>query len=102
MSIKKKYLTEKGVCKVTFTLPSSLAEWATSANVVGEFNDWDPTGIPMKKSKKGIFSLSIELPVENEYQFRYLVDGTIWETDWEADSLSPVPSSNEYNSVIKL
>ena len=79
MSIKKKNLTEKGVCKVTFKLPETIAEWATSANVVGEFNNWDPTGIRMRKSKTGTFSLSIELPIDKEYQFRYLLDGTRWE-----------------------
>jgi 1,4-alpha-glucan branching enzyme len=102
MSIGKKYLGEKGVCKVTFKLPSTLAETASTATVVGEFNNWDPAGIPMKKSKTGKFSLSMELPIDNEYQFRYLVDGTKWETDWDADALSPVPGSDEFNSVVKV
>ncbi len=105
MSIEKKYSTDNGVFKVIFKLPSSIAETAKTAHVVGEFNNWDRTSLPMKKMKNGKFSLSLELPGNNgrnEYEFRYLVDGTNWETDWEADSLSPVPWGDEYNSVVKL
>lgn len=102
MSIEKKYLKDNGNCKVTFKLPSSLAETARTANIVGEFNNWDHTKHPMKKAKNGKFSLSLELKSNSEYPFRYLVDETNWETDWEADSLSPVPWGDEYNSVVKI
>jgi len=102
MSVEKKTLAKNGVCKVTFNLPSSIAETARTAHVVGDFNDWDPTRHPMKKTKNGKFSLSLELPGNSEYEFRYLVDGTNWETDWEADSLNPAPWGDEYNSVVKL
>jgi 1,4-alpha-glucan branching enzyme len=102
MSIAKKYLSGDGVCKVTFTLPDSLAETAKTAHVVGEFNNWDSESLPMKKAKNGKFALSLELQKNNEYQFRYLVDGTSWETDWEADALAPVPFADEHNSVVKL
>ena len=101
MSIEKKYSKEDGVCKVTFKLPDSIAETAETAHVVGTFNNWDPSGIPMKKAKTGKFSLSMELQINNEYEFRYLVDGTRWETDFEADGVTPVPWGDEYNSVVK-
>ena len=101
MSIAKKYLSENGVCKVTFTLPPSLAETAKTAHIVGEFNNWDPKSLPMKK-RNGKFSLSLELQKNNDYQFRYLVDGTSWETDWEADELASIPFANEHNSVVKV
>lgn len=101
MSVEKKTLAKNGVCKVTFNLPSYIAETAKTANVVGEFNNWDTTGLPMKKTKNRKFSLALELPCNKEYEFRYLVDGTGWETDWEADSQTPIPWSDEYNSVVK-
>lgn len=102
MSVEKKTLAKNGVCKVTFNLPSSIAETAKKANVVGEFNNWDPVGLPMKKTKDGKFSLSLELPCNSEFEFRYLVDETNWETDWETDSVNPTPWGDEFNSVIKL
>ena len=102
MSIKKNYLGDNSICKVTFTLPSILAEKARTAHVVGEFNDWNPTKHPMKKTKNGKFALSLELQSNKEYQFRYLVDGTRWETDWEADSQTHIPWADEYNSVVKV
>jgi 1,4-alpha-glucan branching enzyme len=102
MSIEKKYSKSGGVCKVTFNLPSSMSQTAKTANVVGEFNNWDQSRHPMKKSKTGKFSLSLDLEKNREYEFRYLVDGTTWETDWDADSVAPIPWSDEYNSVVKV
>ena len=37
MSLTKRYLKSKPVCKVTFRLPKEAGEWAQSAAVVGEF-----------------------------------------------------------------
>ncbi len=102
MGITKKYIKEDGVCKVTFTLPADLSAKAKRANIVGEFNDWDINSHPMKKRRNGKFSLSIELPCNNEYQFRYLIDGVSWQTDLEADALAPTPFEKEYNSVVIL
>jgi 1,4-alpha-glucan branching enzyme len=102
MSIEKKYSNSSGVCKVTFNLPSTVAEQAKTANLVGDFNNWDSSQHPMKKSKNGKFSLSVELEVNNVYEFRYLVNESRWETDWDADSVVPVPFGNEFNSVVKL
>ena len=102
MSIEKKLSVKNGVCKVTFKLPSSIAETAKTAKVVGEFNNWDPAGIPMKKTKKGQFATSLDLPSNNRFEFRYLVDETNWETDFEADDLAPIPFGDEYNSVVKV
>lgn len=102
MSIEKKMSAKNGVCKVTFKLPASIAETAKTAHVVGEFNNWDPAGIPMKKTKNGQFATSLDLPSNNRFEFRYLVDGTNWETDFEADAVTPVPWGDEYNSVVKV
>jgi 1,4-alpha-glucan branching enzyme len=102
MSIEKKYLKNNSVCKVTFTLHAELAEKATQASIVGEFNNWNPTIHPMKKSKNGDFTLSMEFPSNSEYQFRYLVDGFHWQTDWETDSQAHIQWADEYNSVVKV
>jgi 1,4-alpha-glucan branching enzyme len=69
---------------------------------VGEFNNWDQSRNLMKKSITGKFSLTLELEKNREYEFRYLVDETNWETDWDADSVASIPWSDEFNSVVKV
>jgi len=39
----------------------------------------------------------LELPSDKEYEFRYLVDGSNWETDWKAVSGNPTPWGDEFN-----
>lgn len=89
MSIKKQYLKNKPVCKVTLSIPQELANSAGKAALVGEFNDWDQNATPMKKSKKGLFQTSINLQKDSSYQFRYLLDGNHWENEPEADEEVP-------------
>ena len=48
MSISKKFLKSKPVCKVTFTVP---AEEAKNVAVVGSFNEWNQKATPLKKLK---------------------------------------------------
>lgn len=102
MSIKKQYLKRKPVCKVTFRLPGEAAGFAGSANIVGEFNDWNIYATPMKKLKTGSFSVTIDLEPNREYQFRYLLDDEIWENDGEADKHVLHPYGDGENSVVVL
>ena len=85
MSLKKTYSKAKPACKVTFTLAKELAPTANTANLAGEFNDWNEESIPMKKLKSGEFSVSVDLENGKEYQFKYIVDGKVWVNDPEAD-----------------
>ncbi len=102
MGITKKYLSDNEVCRVTFTLPPGLSKTAETANVVGDFNDWDTSANPMKRRKNGHFALSLDLPAKKDYQFRYLLNGNVWETDLKADDLAPANFPDQYNSVVKV
>ncbi|MCF4009937.1 isoamylase early set domain-containing protein [Rheinheimera sp. UJ63] len=102
MSISKQYLKTKPACKVTFKLAAARLPDATQVALLGEFNDWDPAALLMKKSKAGDFSASITLPKDSEYQFRYLIDGTTWLNDDEADGFSQSDMSHDQNSVLKI
>ena len=98
--LKKKFLKTK--CKVTFTLPDAIAVDATDAHLVGDFNEWDETATPMEKrelKKETRFEVTIDLDLDEEYQFRYLVDGEEWHNDWHADRYVPNPFSGD-NSVV--
>ncbi|MGJ8680191.1 isoamylase early set domain-containing protein [Paraglaciecola sp.] len=102
MAFKKQYLKSKSVCKVTFKLTKEEAQQASKVSLVGEFNDWDQTSLPMKKLKNGGFTTTVDLPKDSTYQFRYLLDNELWENDWQADSYAPSPVSLEENSVVTV
>jgi len=72
MGITKQYLKTKPVCKVTFTVP---AEEAKKVAVVGDFNNWNTEESILKKLKNGTFKGTFNLPKENTFEFRYLIDG---------------------------
>ncbi len=85
MSIKKQFLKSKPVCKVTFKLAKELANGASKVNLSGDFNNWNETSDEMNTLKDGSFSLALDLESGREYQFRYLLDGTTWVNDENAD-----------------
>lgn len=102
MSLSKKFLKTKPICKVYFKVPKEAVEGAEKVHLVGDFNDWDQTGIPLKSNKDGSFSVQVDLEVGRDYQFRYVVDGNSWINDWEADRYEFNPAGNCENSVIVL
>lgn len=95
---KKRFL-KKGVVKVDFILPETIAADADTVYLVGDFNNWDEQATPMTQLKNGSFKVTIELEPNREYQFRYLVNGNQWHNDWDADKYVPNPFSGD-NSVI--
>ena len=100
MSISKQYLKTKPACKVTFVVPAEQAPAAGSVAVLGEFNNWEAA--VMKKQKNGDFSTTVTVPKDQEFQFRYLIDGQQWQNDHEADAYVPSPLSYEENSVLRV
>lgn len=102
MSIKKQYLKNKPVCKVTFTLLKDMADSAQSVALVGDFNDWNPESTPMKRRKDGAFEATLNLDAGREYQFRYRLDDNAWENDDSADSYVRSPYGDEDNSVVAV
>jgi 1,4-alpha-glucan branching enzyme len=100
MSTEKKYTKGKNVCKVTFCLTKEAASSAKSVMIAGSFNNWDPTVNPLKKDKSGNFKTTLELETGKEYQFRYCIDGTRWENDWQADKYVKAGVGSAENSVV--
>ena len=93
---KKKFLKTK--CKVEFSVPEQIATTAKIVHLVGEFNNWDETATPMQK-KGATFKITVDLELNREYQFRYLVNDQDWHNDWHADRYFPNPFSGD-NSVV--
>jgi 1,4-alpha-glucan branching enzyme len=99
MSLKKQYIKEKPVCKVTFKLPQGIVSDANKVTLTGDFNNWDVESLTMKKNKTGDYSVSLELEKGKEYQFRYVIDGKEWINEDDADKFVPNIFQSE-NSVV--
>ncbi|MFA5296799.1 MAG: isoamylase early set domain-containing protein [Lutibacter sp.] len=82
MAIKKQYLKNKSICKVTFSID---AIEASKVSVIGDFNDWNIKTHPLKKLKNGTFKGTIDLQKDQSYEFRYVVDGD-YVNDEKADA----------------
>ena len=102
MSIKKKFLKSKPVCKTTFKVGSELANGAKAAAVVGDFNEWNPESTPMKALKNGGFTTTVDLESGKAYQFRYLLDGETWVNDTEADKYIQSEFADSKNCIVEL
>jgi hypothetical protein len=92
--IQKTYMKTKDQCKVKFTI--SL-EQADKVEILGLNNDWS-SPIKMSKKKGGIFECVQTLPRHTQHEFKYLVNGTEWRNDPDADGEAP----NEYGGTNTL
>ena len=99
MSLKKQFFKSKPVCKVSFRLSAEEASGATKVQLLGDFNNWDKSAEPMTALKSNDFTAILELETGKEYQFRYLIDESIWKNDAQADA-HVSNSFGEENSVV--
>ncbi len=102
MSIRKQFLKSKPVCKVFFKVSKEMAEGASKVTLVGEFNNWNETADEFDTLKDGSFSISINLETGRSYQFRYLLDGSVWINDDAPDGFCFSGIGDSQNGVISL
>ena len=102
MGTQKRYLKSKNVSRVTFNLPPEAAPEAAHVFLVGEFNGWDPAATPMSRLKSGEFKVTLDLEPGHEYEYRFLIDGRVWENDWAADQYRPAGIAGAENSVVEV
>lgn len=100
MSLDKKYLKSRPVCKVKFIAPEQIAQQAKKVYLAGDFNNWDYEETQLKKQKNGTYAAILELEAGAEYQYRYVVDGERWENDSDADKYVPSNVCAADNSVV--
>jgi 1,4-alpha-glucan branching enzyme len=98
--IKKEFLEGAKLCKVTFRLQSMAAPDAKSVCIVGDFNNWNTHANPMKRLENGDYEISLNFEPKKEYQFRYFIDESRWENDWNADRYVKSPLGDTDNSVV--
>ena len=82
--IRKQKVKKTGETKVTFVI-SGDHEHAGKVSVVGDFNDWDPSALILKKRSNNTYSASITLPAGQRYAFRYRTPEEVWFNDEAAD-----------------
>ena len=102
MAIKKQFLKTKPICKVTFKVTPETVGEADTVHLVGDFNNWDKATTPMKKLKSGDFTVTVNLDKEQDYQFRYLVNGKEWVNEPEADRYEATPYPDIDNAVVSI
>ncbi|RXP63298.1 glycoside hydrolase [Lutibacter sp. HS1-25] len=103
MSLKKQYLKSKPVCKVTFSMTKDAVSGAAKVDLLGEFNNWNTAEpVKMKMLKNGSFNVTLDLPIDTEFQFKYLLDGEKWINDDSADKYVNSGLGTEENSVVVL
>jgi len=98
MSIKKQFIKTKPVCKVTFTIE---AKEASTAAVVGDFNNWSTKEGELSKLKNGTFKGMFEINKDASYEFKYVIDGA-FVNDTEADSYRWNEFAGAENSVLEV
>ncbi|MFJ7949354.1 isoamylase early set domain-containing protein [Streptomyces sp. NPDC096354] len=69
--------------EVTFVIPADGPHGPVS--VVGDFNDWEPGAHPFVARPDGTRAVTVALPHEHQYGFRYLAAGDYWFDDDHAD-----------------
>jgi len=62
---------------IAFSLDAPLA---TRVNLVGDFNNWDPSATPLAKGSAGRWEAVVTL-TPGRYQFTFVVDGHRWVRD---------------------
>ena len=88
--------------KVTFTLSAEVVGDATTALLLGEFNNWDANdGITLKKQKDGSLKATADLQ-PGIYQYRYLLNDGRWVNDASADHYVQANGFAAQNCVITI
>jgi len=85
------------LCQVTFMLRASSAPGPIS--VCGDFNRWSPTSHPLLDNHDGTHSVTLDLPANKRFAYKYLSEKSGWINDDAADSYE----SNEWgecNSIL--
>lgn len=75
---------------------------ASAVAVAGDFNGWDVSAHPMRRSADGLWTLDLDLP-PGRYEYKFFVYGEGW-TEWWNDAEAPkVPNAwGTENSYVQV
>lgn len=83
--IRKEPSKKPGHLRVTFEIPASV--WADHVYLVGNFYDCECGALPLHRARNGIWQITLELPVQRQYEFHYRIDDHRC-TDFHADGFA--------------
>ena len=69
---------------------------AKSVNLAGDFNEWEPSSLPMERRRDGWWFLQVSL-THGHHQYRFLVDGNP-----QLDPRATGVARNERNEEVSL
>lgn len=95
--MKKTYNKTQTRCRVTFEMPPEVK--AEKVAVCGDFNGWDRTAHILTRRKDGRFSITLSL-MPGTYRYRFLLDDSEWENDWNAEQYAPNDFGTEDSIVV--
>ena len=93
--LNKRFFKTKNETEVTFAFTHPDAE---DVQLVAEFTNWQPLAMKFNK-KEQAFKLKTRLPVDQQFHFRYLINGDTWDNDHHADAYVANSFGSE-NSVV--
>ena len=73
--------------RLVFSKPEAKAVF-----LAGDFNNWNTTGIPMRRDWHGRWSVEVQLPA-GSYQYKFVADGA-----WFADPANPNEAPNNFGT----
>ena len=89
----------KGKKKGETTFVCQAMPGTSSVYLVGDFNGWDPTKLPMVKRKGGSFRKKLTLK-PGRYEYKFITEG-VWLNDVDADENVMNPYGT-FNSVVSV
>lgn len=88
---------------VVFSLPSEALGTASSAVLLGDFNNWDvDKAIALKPHKDGTLKAKVKLEPGQTYEYRFLLNDGRWVNDWAAQGYVHKHHFGIDNSVITV
>jgi 1,4-alpha-glucan branching enzyme len=88
----KEEKVRKKTVEFTYAAPD-----AKKVFLAGEFNNWDPESLPMKKDKKGVWRTTVKV-LPGRYEYKFMADNA-WVENLPGLELSPNPFGTQ-NFVI--
>ncbi len=85
---------------VTFEFPQT--PWCESVCLAGDFNGWSHNSLPLHRpeASDSPWRVTLELPRDKEFEYRYVVNRVTWNLDERADGQVET-FGGEVNSLVR-
>lgn len=74
---------------------------AKTVNLVGDFNNWNPSENPFFKNDDGLWQTEIFNPPPGKYRYKFMIDGAIWKED-ASNGMKEEDGYGGFNSILNF